>query len=106
MPRFHDALPADYIAPGETTIVSVDDFPVAVANVGGEYFAFQSLCPHQGTTLGGRPLDEDCFITCSQHSSRYDVRTGRCVRPASDGFNQDLMTFATRVVDGVVQVEV
>ena len=104
MPTFYDALPTDYISPGETAVVSVDGFPVAVANVGGEYFAFQSLCPHQGTTLGGRPLD-DCVITCPQHSSRYDVRTGACVQPAADGFNQDLMTFQTRVVDDVVQVE-
>src|SRR5271169_1113089 len=74
VPEYHDAMPVDYIEPGETTIVSVDGFPVAVANAGGEYFAFQSLCPHQGTTLGGRPLEQGCFITCSQHSSRYDVR--------------------------------
>ena len=105
MPQFYDAIPVDYIGPGESTVVSVDGFPVAVANVAGQYYAFQSLCPHQGTTLGGRPV-VDCYITCSQHSSRYDVRTGACVVPASDGFNQDLMTFRTRVVDEVVQVEV
>jgi 3-phenylpropionate/trans-cinnamate dioxygenase ferredoxin subunit len=104
VPAFFDALPVDYIQPGESTVVSVDGFPVAVANVGGEFFAFQSLCPHQGTTLGGRALD-DCFITCPQHSSRYDVRTGNCVAPAADGFSQDLMTFATRVLDDVVQVQ-
>jgi 3-phenylpropionate/trans-cinnamate dioxygenase ferredoxin component len=105
MPTFYDALPTDWIGPGETATGEVDEFPVAVANVEGDYFAFQNLCPHQGTTLGGRPLD-GCFITCPQHSSRYDVRTGECVRPAEgDGFNQDLMTFATRVVEDVVQVE-
>jgi 3-phenylpropionate/trans-cinnamate dioxygenase ferredoxin subunit len=105
MPCFYDALPTDYIAPGETTAVSVDGFPVAIANVEGDYFAFQNLCPHQGTSLGGRPLEEGCYITCVQHSSRYDVRTGTCVQPAADGFHQDLMTFSTRVVEDVVQVE-
>lgn len=105
MPTFHEAMPEDWIGPGESATVSVDGFPVAVANVGGEFFAFQNLCPHQGTTLGGRPLDQDCYITCPQHSSRYDVRSGACVQPSTlDGFNQDLMTFETRVVDGVVQV--
>jgi 3-phenylpropionate/trans-cinnamate dioxygenase ferredoxin subunit len=104
---FHDAMPDDWIKPGETTVVEVDGFPVAVANVGGEFFAFQSLCPHQGTTLGGRPLQEGCIIQCPQHSSRYDVTTGTCVAPSEgDGFNQDLMTFPTRIVDGVVQVDV
>jgi 3-phenylpropionate/trans-cinnamate dioxygenase ferredoxin subunit len=104
---FHDAMPVDWIAPGETAVVQVDGFPVAVANVAGEFFAFQSLCPHQGTTLGGRPLDARCIITCPQHSSQYDVTTGECVTPSSlDGFDQDLMTFPTRVVDDVVQIEI
>jgi len=104
---FHDAMPVDWIASGETTVVQVDGFPVAVANIDGEFFAFQSLCPHQGTTLGGRPLDDTCIITCPQHSSQYDVTTGRCVTPSQgDGFNQDLMTFPIRVVDDVVQIDI
>jgi 3-phenylpropionate/trans-cinnamate dioxygenase ferredoxin subunit len=102
---FHDALPADFLADGESMIVDVDGFPVGIANVGGEHCAFQSLCPHQGTKLGGAPVDTDGVITCPQHASKYDVRTGRCVQPDTlDGFDQDLMTFPTRVVDGVVQV--
>jgi len=107
MPEFFDALPTDYLAPGESMTVDVDGFPVAVANVGGESFAFQNLCPHQGTTLGGRPIEEGGFVVCSQHSSRYDVRTGACVRASEgDGFHQDLMTFSTRVADEVVQVAI
>jgi 3-phenylpropionate/trans-cinnamate dioxygenase ferredoxin subunit len=106
MPSFYDAMPADWVSPGESATVSVDGFPVAVANLEGEYFAFQNLCPHQGTSLGGRTVDHDGFISCPQHGSRYDVRTGRCVQAAADGFNQDLMTFRTQVVDDVVQVEV
>ena len=87
--------------------MAVDGFPVAIANMDGTFYAFQNLCPHQGTTLGGRPLVDGCHIVCSQHSSMYDVTTGRCVQPSTlDGFNQDLMTFETRVVDGVVQVKV
>jgi 3-phenylpropionate/trans-cinnamate dioxygenase ferredoxin subunit len=104
MPEFFDALPDDWLAPGETAAVSVDEWPVGIANIDGEFFAFQNLCPHQGTGLGGRPVSEDCIITCPNHASKYDVRTGKCVEPAPDGFDQDLMTFPTRVVDGVVQV--
>ena len=107
MPRFYDAMPVDWIGPGETAAVEVDGFPVAVANVEGEFFAFQNLCPHQGTVLGGRSLEDGSLITCPQHASRYDVRSGVCIRPASsDGFNQDLMVFPTRVQDDVVQVEI
>lgn len=104
---FYDALPDDWLEPGSTATVEVDGFPVAVANVDGCYYAFQNLCPHQGTRLGGRPIVEERHIICSQHSSMYDVTTGECLKASvPDGFNQDLMTFETRVVDGVVQVRV
>jgi 3-phenylpropionate/trans-cinnamate dioxygenase ferredoxin subunit len=103
---FHDAIPEGWLDPGCSATIAVDGMPVAIANIAGSYYAFQSLCPHQGTSLGGRPV-VDGYIECSQHSSRYDVATGRCVQPSfPDGFNQDLMTFRTRVVDGVVQVQI
>jgi 3-phenylpropionate/trans-cinnamate dioxygenase ferredoxin component len=107
MAQFHDAIPADWIPPGKSDTVDVDGFPVAVANVDGEFVAFQNLCPHQGTRLGGRPLEEGRFITCPMHASRYDVLSGECVRPANgDGFDQDLDTYPCRVKDEIVQVEI
>ncbi len=106
MPAFHDAIPTDWISPGETAAVDVDGRVVAVANVKGEYFAFGNTCPHQGTELGGLPLLRDCLIRCPQHGSCYDVRTGQCVLPSDDGFTGRLPTLATRVVGDVVQVEV
>jgi nitrite reductase/ring-hydroxylating ferredoxin subunit len=34
----------------------------------------------------------------------FDVTTGQCVLPSDDGWTGTLHTFATRVVDDVVQV--
>jgi 3-phenylpropionate/trans-cinnamate dioxygenase ferredoxin subunit len=104
MSEFIDALPTDWIAPGETTTVDVEGRAVAIANVKGEYFAFDNQCPHQATPLGGLPLMRDCLIRCPQHGSIYDVRSGDCVLASDDGFTGTLATFATRVVDEVVQV--
>lgn len=106
MPEFFDALPTDWLDSGSASTVEVDGFPVAVANVDGEYYAFQSICPHEGTRFGDRQMDEGCILTCPLHGSQYDVRTGTCVKPAPDGFNQDLRTFQVRVVDDVIQIRV
>jgi 3-phenylpropionate/trans-cinnamate dioxygenase ferredoxin subunit len=104
---FYDAAPTDWIAPGETAVVEADGWPVSIANIDGQFYAFQALCPHQGYRLGGRPLEEGCFITCPQHSSRYNVITGECVRPSSeDNFDQDLVLYPLRIVDDVIQVAV
>lgn len=103
---FYDAAPTDWVSPGETATVEADGWPVGLANVEGEFFGFQALCPHQGTRLGGRPLEERCLITCPQHGSRYDVTTGECVKPSNeDGFDQDLDTYVLRIVDDVIQVD-
>lgn len=104
---FYDAAPTDWIDPGRSKTVDVNGFPVAIANVGGIFYAFQSLCPHQGTQLGGRPLLNEKFIVCSRHSSKFDVTSGACIEPsADDGFRQDLMIFPVRVVDDVIQVQI
>jgi 3-phenylpropionate/trans-cinnamate dioxygenase ferredoxin component len=101
---FYDAAPTDWVGPGETGTVSVDGFPIALANVDGVFYAFQNMCPHQATSLGGRPLESSAEITCPQHGSRYDVRTGACLKPATDGFSAGLRTFEVEVVDSVVRV--
>jgi 3-phenylpropionate/trans-cinnamate dioxygenase ferredoxin subunit len=102
---FKEATTTDAIAPGATAAVSVDGFPIAVANVDGQFHAFQNLCPHLGAALGGQPIEEGCFVTCPRHSSRYDVTTGKCVRPSTNGHEQNLLTFPTRVVGNVVEID-
>jgi 3-phenylpropionate/trans-cinnamate dioxygenase ferredoxin component len=101
---FHDALPTDWIGPGETTTVDVDGTPVAVANVEGDYYAFSNQCPHQATPLGGLQLMRKCLIQCPEHGSVFDVRTGQCVLASQDGWTGTLPTYKTRVEGEVVQV--
>jgi 3-phenylpropionate/trans-cinnamate dioxygenase ferredoxin subunit len=102
--EFHDAMTTDWIEPGETTTVDVDGTPVGIANVQGEFYAFSNICPHQATQLGGLPLQRNCLLTCPEHHSVYDVRSGQCVVPSDDGFASDLPVYETRVVEDVVQV--
>jgi 3-phenylpropionate/trans-cinnamate dioxygenase ferredoxin subunit len=101
---FIDAAPVDYLGPGETGTVDVDGTPVTIANADGTWCAFESQCPHQATPLGGVPLLRKTLLQCPEHGSVFDVATGQCVMPSQDGWSGTLRTYATRVVDGVVQV--
>ena len=103
---FVDAVPADYLEPGETATVDVDGVPVTVANAAGTWCAFQSTCPHQSTPLGGVPLLRQVLVRCPEHGSTFDVTTGRCVLPSDDGWSGPLRTYPARVVGDVVQVRV
>lgn len=101
---FIDAMPTDYLEAGETATVDVDGFPITIANTGEVWCAFESNCPHQATPLGGLRLQRKVLLRCPEHGSMFDVRTGECVLPSQEGWTGTLQTYATRVVDDVVQV--
>ena len=101
---FIDALPADYLEPGETATVDVDGVPVTMANADGTWCAYESQCPHQATPLGGIPLMRKVLLQCPEHGSIFDVTTGKCVMASNDGWSGPLRTYRTRVVEDVVQV--
>jgi nitrite reductase/ring-hydroxylating ferredoxin subunit len=69
---------------GEARTVDVGD-PLAggrqvlLCRVGGELFALDTLCPHEGGRLSPGPLVEGRLATCPLHNYKFDPRTGRSV---------------------------
>ena len=59
-------------------LVEVDDRLVALFKVGGQFFALDDVCTHDGGPLGDGPLD-GCQIVCPRHGARFDVRTGKAL---------------------------
>lgn len=58
--------------------VDTDAGAIAVANVDGEYFAFDDTCTHQGCSLSTGTLD-GTLVTCPCHGSTFNVTTGEVV---------------------------
>jgi nitrite reductase/ring-hydroxylating ferredoxin subunit len=52
------------------------DRVIALFNVGGEFFALDGVCPHQGGPLGEGELC-GAIVTCPWHGWQFDVRTGQ-----------------------------
>ncbi|MBO0728825.1 MAG: Rieske 2Fe-2S domain-containing protein [Acidimicrobiaceae bacterium] len=104
MSDFCDAMPTDYLDPGETATVDVDGYPVTIANADGTFCAIAHECPHQATPLGGLRLQRGRLLRCPEHGTMFDVTTGECVLPSQDGWSGPIRVFATRVVEDVVQV--
>ena len=93
---------ASEIPPERIGVYSVGDHDVAICNVGGEFFAIDDLCTHDGGSLDQGELDGD-EVECPRHGARFDVRTGRAVQlPAF----QPVETHAVRVDGDAIQVEV
>ena len=83
---------------------TLEGTPVTLANADGTWCAFEHMCPHQATPLGGLPLMRGVLLRCPEHGSTFDVTTGQCVLPSDDGWTGTLRTFRTQVVDDVVRV--
>lgn len=75
MAEFHKVASTDEIVPGEVKQYRVEERPVAICNVDGEFHAFEDICTHQFTYLSEGGL-EDGQIKCPLHGAKFDVETG------------------------------
>ena len=73
---FVRAAKASEVAPGTIREVRVGDTVVALANVGGAFYAMSNTCLHRGGPLGQGPL-EGQTVTCPWHGWQFDVTTGK-----------------------------
>lgn len=99
-----------WIDVGTITEIKVDDFktvdfdhePIAVFNLDHSFYAIQDNCPHQHMPLADGEVI-GCVITCPFHGARFDIKTGAVLSPPAC---ENLVTYPTRVIDGIVQVQV
>jgi nitrite reductase/ring-hydroxylating ferredoxin subunit len=96
---------ADEIAPGTTRSAIVNGMAVLLANVDGDFYAVRNACGD-----GPLPLDystlADSVLTCSWHSCRYDIRTGRRLDYLEAAPEEQLAVYPVRVRAGKVEVVV
>jgi len=59
-----------------------EPWPILITRKGGQIYAYENRCPHQGTRLdvfAGSFMDDDGnFITCGKHKAQFDIDTGKC----------------------------
>jgi 3-phenylpropionate/trans-cinnamate dioxygenase ferredoxin component len=93
--------PIEQIPPGDYAQIEVDSALVAVFNVGGQFYAIEDVCTHDGGELAGGAVEGDVVI-CPRHGARFCLRTGAALTPPA---YEPVRTFQTRVVDGTVEVQ-
>lgn len=90
----------DELAPGRFRAVDADGTQIVVFNLGGDYFAIEDVCTHDGGQLTGGQV-EDGEIVCPRHGARFCIRTGAALTaPAYEA----TATFPVRVEDGTIEV--
>ncbi|MGH2544741.1 MAG: Rieske (2Fe-2S) protein [Ardenticatenaceae bacterium] len=81
--------------------VHVGDRPIVLAQIQGQVRAFDARCPHASADLAEGDLRPG-YVICPLHAYRYDLRTGRCLKPP-DG--PRLRVYEVRVQGEIVWVK-
>jgi 3-phenylpropionate/trans-cinnamate dioxygenase ferredoxin subunit len=76
---------------------------IAVANVGGAYYAFDDACTHEQCSLAEEGELSGTTLTCTCHGSEFDVRTGKVLAPPA---TVPVKVYPVRVAGDAVQIEV
>src|SRR3954469_8376365 len=79
MAEFEVVARADDLKEGDMRVFDVRGTKIAVANVGGTFYAFGDTCTHMGCSLAEGDLEETT-VTCPCHGSEFDVTSGEGLR--------------------------
>lgn len=74
----------DEVPPGTIRELQVEGKAIALANVGGKFYAINNVCLHRGGPLGQGSLESKNVI-CPWHAWQYDVTTGRMLQNPAVG---------------------
>lgn len=88
------------LAPGEFRTVDVDGARIAVFNFGGEYYAIEDVCTHDGGQLTGGVIEGD-QVVCPRHGARFCIKTGAALSAPA---YEPTAKFPVRLENGEIQV--
>jgi nitrite reductase (NADH) small subunit len=89
------------IPAGKIAEVKVSEKCVALANVGGKFYAISGICLHQGGPLGEGELD-GAVVMCPWHGWQFDVTTGKVA--ANQGMGVETYAVEVRGNDVFINV--
>ena len=90
------------IQPSQMKAVDVNGERICVANVEGKYYAIGNVCTHMGGPLAEGKL-EGFEVECPWHGSKFDIRTGKVVRPPA---MREEPTYEVKVEDNNVLIKI
>ena len=88
---------------GGVTAIDVRGTRIAIANVGGRYYAFDDACTHEQCSLAEEGELAGTTLTCTCHGSEVDVQTGKVLAPPA---LLPVKVYRTRVEGEELQIEV
>jgi toluene monooxygenase system ferredoxin subunit len=79
--------PSDIPDNGMKEFTLDDGTRILILHAGGEYVAYQGMCPHEAVPLADGVRDES-ILTCLEHLWQFDIRTGAPLGDAECGLTR------------------
>ncbi|MFZ5845705.1 MAG: Rieske (2Fe-2S) protein [Patescibacteria group bacterium] len=103
MASFIKAARVSEVNEGQLKTISVGGKVIALAKVGGEFFALDDTCTHAGCSLGNEGILEGEVVTCGCHGAKFGVKSGKALAlPAAT----DVATYKVKVENDDIYVAV
>jgi nitrite reductase (NADH) small subunit len=92
----------DNIPRREGRALMLGDREIALFNLGDRFLAVENRCPHKGGPLSDG-IVAGAAVVCPLHAWKLSLETGAVQRPANEA--ACIRTYATRIEDGIVWIE-
>ena len=84
------------IPENERLFIEINDLPIVIFSLNGEYFATGDICSHDRGPIGEGQI-EGYEVVCPRHGARFDIRTGKVTRfPAAS----DIPSYPVKIENG------
>jgi len=98
---WQDTISRSALKAAGSKIVKIGSKQIAIFERGGEIYACNNRCPHEGYPLKEGTLSDQCTLTCNWHNWKFNLRTG------DNAYGGDrLRIYPVRVDGDMVQVDV
>lgn len=90
----------------------VKDKYVLIANIKGNFYAVDAICPHMNGFLPVGTLEKN-IISCPTHGAQYNVKTGKLVKDIDEELKlatgsgaSDLQTYKLSIKNGSIFIDI
>jgi 3-phenylpropionate/trans-cinnamate dioxygenase ferredoxin subunit len=84
------------IPENERLFLEINDLPIVIYSLNGDYYATGDVCTHDGGSIGEGQIEGNEVI-CPRHGARFDIKTGKVTRfPAVE----DIPSYPVKIEDG------
>lgn len=95
---------------GTAKVVKVEDKPIAIFNLNGNFYATDDTCPHEGGPLSYGFIEGE-NVTCPWHGATFHIMSGKTLEPPAGEkmgppVDRGIVCYPLRVVGADIEIEI